>query len=267
MRDIFRQIVVVLATIGVIAINGLASAQGLNGVTTGEISDRFDVYFVPAGYVFAIWGLIYLGLLGYTIYQALPAQRENPRLRRIGWLYVLSCIANIVWLFLWHYEIFEWTIVAMVALLLSLIAIYLTLGIGYSRVSAGETWLARVPFSIYLGWITVATIANATALLFDLDWGGWGISPEWWAIIMLVIGAIIGSAVGLTRGDIAYVAVIVWAFAGIAVKLDMTSTIAIVAWVAAGFVALSLLVGVPHTQGRLRELEVNPPAEGVRDRW
>jgi hypothetical protein len=267
MRDIFRQIVVVLATIGVIAINGLASAQGLNGVTTGEISDRFDVYFVPAGYVFAIWGLIYLGLLGYTIFQALPAQRENPRLRRIGWLYVLSCIANIAWLFLWHYEIFEWTIVAMVALLLSLIAIYLTLGIGYSRASAGETWLARVPFSIYLGWITVATIANATALLYYLNWDGWGISPEWWAIIMLVIAAIIASAVGLTRGDIAYVAVIIWAFAGIAVKQGMTSTIAIVAWVAAGFVALSLLVGVPHTQGRLRELEVNPPAEGVRDRW
>ena len=101
---------------------GLATALPLNGQTTGEISDRFDVYFVPAGYVFSIWGLIYLALIGYSLYQVLPSQRENPRLRRTGWLYVLSCAANIVWLFLWHYEVFELTIVAMGALLLLLIA-------------------------------------------------------------------------------------------------------------------------------------------------
>ena len=252
MRDIFRQIVVVLSTIAVIVVNGLASALPLNGLTTGEISDRFDVYFVPAGYVFSIWGLIYLALIGYSIFQALPAQRENPRLRRTGWLYVLSCAANIAWIFLWHYELFAWTIVAMVALLLSLIIIYLRLGTGFSRVPAAETWLVRVPFSIYLGWITVATIANATTLLEHLGWDGWVIPAEWWAVIMLVAATIIASAVSITRGDIAYVAVIVWAFVGIALKHSDNLIVTIAAWAAAIVVALTLFIGVPHTQRRLR---------------
>lgn len=267
MRDIFRQILVVLSTLGVIAVNGLASASGLNGVTTGEISDRFDVYFVPAGYVFSIWGLIYLGLLGYTIYQALPAQRENARLRRIGYLYVFSGVANVVWLFLWHYEFFPLSMVAMVVLLLSLIAIYLLLGIGRTRESAGETWLVRIPFSIYLGWITVATIANATSLLDYWNWNGWGISPEAWTVIMLVAAAIIAAVVSLTRGDVAYVAVIVWALAGIAVKHSDTTIVSVTAWITAAFAALTLIVGVPLIQGRLRALEAAPPQEGIRDRW
>jgi benzodiazapine receptor len=99
MKDIVRQVLVLLSTMAILAINGLASASGLNGQTTGEISDRFQVYFVPAGYVFAIWGLIYLALIAYSIYQALPVQRQNLRLQRTGWLYVLSCAANIAWLF------------------------------------------------------------------------------------------------------------------------------------------------------------------------
>jgi benzodiazapine receptor len=252
MKDTVRQVINVLSTILVIVVNGLASSLPLNGQTTGEISDRFDVYFVPAGYVFSIWGLIYLGLIGFTVYQALPAQRENPGLRRIGYLYALSCLANIVWLVLWHYEVFELTIVAMVALLLLLIAIYLRLGIGRTRVSTAETWLVHVPFSIYLGWITVATIANATSLLDYLSWGGWGISPEAWTVIMLVAGAAIASAVSITRGDVAYVLVIVWAFAGIAVKHAATPVVAVTAGLMALVVALTLLIGVPRTRRRLR---------------
>ncbi|MGD8626101.1 MAG: tryptophan-rich sensory protein, partial [Anaerolineae bacterium] len=197
MGNIIRQILVVLATVGIITVNGLANALPFNNKTTGEISDSFDVYFVPAGYVFAIWGLIYLALAAYTIYQALPAQRDNPRLQRIGYLYVLSCVANGVWLVLWHYEQFAWTMVAMGALLLLLIAIYLLLGIGRTPVSRAEKWFVHVPFSIYLGWITVATIANATSLLDSLNWDGWGIGPEWWAVIMLVVATIIATLVSL----------------------------------------------------------------------
>jgi len=252
MKDIVRQVVVILSTILVIVVNGLANALPLNGQTTGEISDRFDVYFVPAGYVFSIWGLIYLALIGYSVYQALPAQRENPRLRRTGYLYALSCLANIVWLFLWHYEIFVLTVVAMVALLLLLIAIYVRLGTGLTRVSTAETWLVRVPFSIYLGWITVATVANVTSLLDYWNWNGWGISPEAWAVIMLVAGAAIASAVSLTRGDVAYVLVIVWAFVGIAVKHADTPIVSVTAALMAVVVALTLLVGVPRTQRRLK---------------
>jgi benzodiazapine receptor len=257
MKDLIRQVAVVLSTVVVIVMNGLANALPLNGQTTGEISDRFDVYFVPAGYVFSIWGLIYLALIAYSIYQALPSQRQNPRLRSTGYLYVLTCLANIAWLFFWHYELFVLTMVAMIALLLLLIAVYLGLGTGRTRVSVAETWLVRVPFSIYLGWITVATIANATSLLVYLNWSGWGISPEAWAVIMLIAAVAIASAVSINRGDAAYVAVIVWAFAGIAVKHSGTPAVSIAAGLLAVIVALTLLVGVPRTRRRLKD---PPPA-------
>lgn len=248
-KDKVRQWINVLAVIATIAVNGLANALPLNGQTTGEISDRFEVYFVPAGYVFSIWGLIYLGLLLFAVYQVLPGQRENPRLRRVGYLFPLSCVANVAWLFLWHYEYFVGTLVAMLALLGLLIAIYLRLGIGREVVPAAERWLVRVPFSIYLGWVTVATVANVTSLLDYLNWGGWGISEEIWAVIMLAAATAIAWAVGLTRGDIAYLLVIVWAFAGIAVKHSGTPLVAIAAWVTTGLAALAVIVG-PIVRGR-----------------
>ena len=124
MKDIYRQVAVVVSVIATIVINTLANALPLNGFNTGEISDRFAVYFTPAGYVFSIWGLIYLGLIAFSIYQALPAQRENPRLRATGWWIVLGGIANSAWIFLWHYEQFPLTIVAMLILLVTLIITY-----------------------------------------------------------------------------------------------------------------------------------------------
>jgi hypothetical protein len=244
-RDTLRQVLVVIATLATIIVNVLANSLPINGVTTGEVSDMFDVYFVPAGYVFSIWGVIYLGLIAYTIYQALPSQRENPSLRAIGYLYVLASAANIGWLFLWHYQVFVATVPLMLLILLALIGIYLALGVGRERVDPAQQWLVHVPFSIYLGWITVATIANITAALDYLNWGGWGIAPQTWAAIMIGIGALVAIAVSLTRGDIAYVAVIVWAFVGIAAKFPTTETVANAAWLAAGAVALSLAVGVP----------------------
>jgi hypothetical protein len=242
-KDTVRQLVTALAILATLVVNGLANALPLNGLTTGEISDRFDVYFVPAGYVFSIWGVIYLGLIAFAIYQGLPSQRENPRLRRIGYWPAFSCVANIAWLFLWHYERFPLTIVAMVALLLALIVIYLRLGIGRTQVSLIERWLVRVPFSIYLGWITVATVANATSLLDYLNWGGWGIGEQTWAVIMLVIGVGIATAVSLTRGDVAYMLVIIWAFAGIGVKHAATPLVANAAWVTTGIAVAATLFG------------------------
>jgi benzodiazapine receptor len=253
-KDVVRQVVNLLTTIVTIIINGLANALPINGQTTGEISDRFRVYFVPAGYVFSIWGLIYLALIAFAVYQALPAQRENPNLRRIGYLFALSCVANSAWIFLWHYELFELTLVAMFGLLLSLIAIYLRLDIGRTRVSTSEKWLVHIPFSIYLGWITVATIANVTAVLYYLNWDGWGISPEIWAVIMLIVGAGIASAVSISRGDVAYVLVIVWAFVGIAVKQAATPMVAVTAGLMALIVALTLLVGVPRSKQRAQDI-------------
>jgi hypothetical protein len=267
MKDVFRQVVVLLSTICLIGVNILANTLPLNGQNTGEISDRFDVYFVPAGYVFSIWFLIYLALIGYSVYQALPSQRDNPRLRRTGYLYVLSCIANVAWLFLWHYEYFALTLVAMVALLLLLIAIYLRLGTGRTSVSSAETWLVRGPFSIYLGWITVATISNATSLLDYWNWNGWGLSAELWAVIILVTGAIIASAMSLTRGDIAYILVIVWAYLGVAIKNGDTPLITILAGFLAGLVLGTLLLGVPLRGERLETQLVGSVEQDARDRW
>jgi len=137
-RDALRQYANLLVTIVTIVFNGLANALPLNGQSTGQISDRFQVYFVPAGYVFSIWGLIYIGWLAFAIYQLLPAQRDNPRLRRVGYLFVWSGVANMAWLFFWHYEYFILTVVVMLILLLLLIAIYLRLQIRKVQVASLE---------------------------------------------------------------------------------------------------------------------------------
>ncbi|MGM0399807.1 MAG: tryptophan-rich sensory protein [Chloroflexota bacterium] len=233
----------VLALIAMLVVNGLANALPINNLTTGEISDRFDVYFVPAAYVFSIWGLIYVALILFTIYQVLPSQRQNPRLGRIGYLFAFSCLANMTWLFFWHYELFALSLVAMFALLITLITIYLRLDIGRAFVSTTEKWLVDVPFSLYLGWITVATIANVTSFLDYINWGGWGISPEWWTVIMLLAATAIASAMSFTRGDIAYMLVIIWAFVGIALRHAGTPIVAPAAWVAVALVAVMTVAG------------------------
>jgi hypothetical protein len=242
-RDTVRQYVNLLAAIATIVFNVLANALPLNGKYTGEISDGFDVYFVPAGYVFSIWGVIYLTWIAFAVYQLLPAQRTNPRLQRVGYLFTFSCLANMAWLYLWHYEQFALTVVVMLALLLLLIAIYLRLGIGRVRVTRAERWCVHVPFSIYLGWITVATIANITAVLAWLEWSGWGIGPAAWTLIMLAAAVCISSAASLTRGDSAFSLVLVWALAGIAVKHAGVPTVSLGAWVATALVALMAIVG------------------------
>jgi hypothetical protein len=240
MKDILRQFFVVLTIIATLVVNVLADVLPINGLNTGQISDRFQVYFVPAGYVFSIWGLIYLGLIAFAIFQALPSQRENPRLRATGWWIALGGLANSAWIFLWHYEQFPLTIIAMLVLLGSLIVTYLRLGISRSAVSASETWTTRVPFSIYLGWITVATVANVASLLDYLKWNGFGIAPEIWMWIVLAAVLVIAVLMNFTRRDIAYSLVILWALAGISVKQASVSAVVIPTWVTFGLVALTL---------------------------
>jgi hypothetical protein len=249
MKDILRQFVNIVAFVATVAINGLANALPINGQMTGEISDRFPVFFVPAGYVFSIWGVIYLLLLGFTVYQALPSQRQNPALRRIGYWFALGGLANSIWIFLWHYEQFALSLVAMAVLLVSLIAVYLRLDIGRAKVSNAMKWLAHLPFSVYLGWITVATVANATTVLYTLNWDGFGLSPEIWTVIMLAIGAAIAITMILTRRDIAYTLVILWAYAGIVVKQSGTPLVAGTAGAAAIVVALVLLAALVMRRG------------------
>ena len=256
MGDILRQSSVVAAVAVTIAINALANALPLNGQTTGAISDRFPVYFVPAGYVFSIWGLIYIGMIGFAIYQALPSQREDPLLRRIGYPFVASCVANVAWLFLWHYEQFVLTLVAMVALLVTLKIIYGRVQAAADEFGSLHRWMVAVPFSIYLGWITVATIANVSTVLYYLGWDGWGIASQAWAVIMLAAGGAIAARVSLPRADAAYVLVILWAFAGIAVKQSAAPLVALTA-VAVAVILGTLMVSRVSTRGGGRRLGSN----------
>jgi hypothetical protein len=242
MNNFLRRLVNLLAAVATIGFNGIANALPLNGQTTGEISDRFQVYFVPAGYVFAIWGLIYLGWIAYAVYQLLPAQRNNQRLQRIGYWFVLSCAANSAWLFLWHYEHFVLTVAAMLILLLALIVIYLRLQIGRVQVTPAERWCVDIPFSLYLGWITVATIANLTAVLSYLRWNGWGIHPAAWAVILIIAALCITTAMLFTRRDTAYALVILWALAGVAIKNQDAPSVAVCAWTATALVGLMVIV-------------------------
>lgn len=242
-KDLIRQIAVLVSLIITVFVNGLSNALPLNGRTAGEISDSFDILFVPAGYVFSIWGVIYLALFAYAIYQLLPSQRENPRLRQTGWWFVLSSVANSSWIFLWHYDYVALSVLAMLVLLVSLLNIYLRLGIGKTAVARAEKWLVRLPFSIYLGWITVATIANVTVFLFDINWNGFGIAPEIWAVIMIAVATVVGGLMAATRRDIAYLLVLVWAFAGIGVAQADTQLVASTAWIAAG-ITLAMVIAL-----------------------
>jgi hypothetical protein len=256
-HSVMRALVVAVVA-ATIVINGLANALPLNDLTTGEISDRFEVYFVPAGYVFSIWGVIYLGLIAFAIYQALPAQANNPRLQRIRTPFLITSLANIAWLFLWHYERFGATIVAMAALLVSLAVIYVRLEIGRSRVDRVEKYMVRVPFSIYLGWVSVATIANATSLLDYLGWGGWGLDPQVWAAIMIGVTTLLGIIMAVDRYDGAFILVLSWALVGIAVEQSGASLVVVSAWVAV--VVLNVVIGVVHAPRLLSNLK-NPGAQ------
>jgi hypothetical protein len=244
MKNSLRQIAVVVTMLVTIVINVLADALPINGLNTGKISDNFHVLFVPAGYVFAIWGIIYIGLIAYAIYQALPAQRGNPRLQATGWWVVLGGVANSLWIFLWHYQQFVGTLAAMLVLLATLIAVYMRLGIGQSKVSNAEKWAVRIPFSIYLGWITVATAANVTDVLDYLKWNGFGLAPEVWFMVVLAAVLVISTLMSLNRRDIAYALVILWALVGIANKFSTLPLVWVASLITAGLVALGLLWGL-----------------------
>ena len=251
------QLLNILFTIITILVNGAANALPINGQTSGEISDRFPIYFVPAGYVFAIWGLIYLGLLAFTIYQALPSLRENKTLQRISPFYWLASIANCVWLFLWHYERFPLTIVAMVVLLVSLIIIFLILQktAGLSKVFR---LLVNLPFSIYLGWISVATIANASQLLYFLEWDAWGISGEVWAFIMLLVATLLGLLMLWLFRNVPFSLVLVWAFVGIAQAQSDSMLVSYAALTLAGLLLLATIV-IPLIQYQQRRAALRAP--------
>lgn len=242
-----RQWVNIAATIVVIIVNGLANALPIAGRTTGQVSDSFPVVFVPAGYVFSIWGLIYLGLIAFTVYQAMPAQRDNPVLEKIGYLYAINCAANSLWILFWHNLMLPVTVLLMLVVLGTLIAIYLRVDIGRATpASSREKWSVHVPFSVYLGWITVATVANISMALYDAGWNGFGISGATWTVLLLIVAAGLGLAMTYMRQDLGYNLVLVWAFIGIAVSQAALRSVVF----AAALLVIVLVLAVADSRGR-----------------
>lgn len=227
-----------------VIVNILANALPLNGRTTGEISDMYSSLIAPANYVFSIWGVIYALLLVFIVYQALPKNREKTFLSRIGYFFVLSNIVNVIWIFLWHYDLITISLIPMFLLLGSLIAIYLRLQIGKTNVPLKERLCVHLPFSVYLGWITVAPIANFASALVSINWDGWGITDVNWAMIVIIIALIITLAVIFTRKDIAYSLVIIWALVGIVVKQIENQTIVMTASASAVIIAIALILAL-----------------------
>lgn len=245
-KDTLRQTANALSVIIALTVNILASALPLNGQNTGEISDRFLVYFVPAGYVFAIWGIIYIGWIAFAIYQFLPAQKESPRLRNLDYLFAVSGLFNAAWLVCWHYNLFGLSVLVMLTLLALLIASYLKLNVGRTPVANAEKWSVDIPFSIYLGWISVATVANISDWLYLVNWNGFGIAPQAWAAIMIAIASLLGILMTITRRDSGYTFVLAWSFAGIALKQANVLLVANAAWggavLALGLAVYSIII-------------------------
>jgi benzodiazapine receptor len=201
----------IIAYLLVVAVNGLANALPINGQTTGDIANRIEVLFTPAGYVFSIWGLIYALLAVWLVRQFPRERRDLPVYTSVRPLFILSCALNVLWIFCWHYNFFLVSVFVMLGLLVTLILIYL-------RIKANDpAYLDLLPFSVYLGWISVATVANISYVLVDNEWSGWGWSAQTWTVIMMFVATILAYLFLRTQQDRAYVLVFVWALFGIGV--------------------------------------------------
>jgi len=215
------QSMVAIAIISSIVVNVLANALPINGKLTAEVSDALPDLFAPAGFTFAIWGVIYLLLLVFVAYQARDFFKKDevdmPFLNRIGVFVIIGSIANAAWIFLWHYENILGSLLMMIVLFVSLLLIHQKLHKNALQ-SKAEFWCVWVPFSVYFGWISVASVANVTAWLVSVGWDGFGIAQTTWMILILVVVFVLGVLVLLREADVAYTLVFVWALFGIAMK-------------------------------------------------
>lgn len=208
----------IAAFVVVIVMNFLANALPINGQTMPEISAKYPSLFTPAGFTFSIWGVIYLTLLVFVFYQALPGQRQNQSIASISGLFQINCILNAVWIMAWHYDLLVISVLLMIAILSTLILIY--------RRLRGASILLRLPFSLYTGWITVATIANLSVLQISRGWDDVGLSAIEWTLLKLAVAGSVGAAMVIKGRDIAFGLVIAWAAFGISVMQQATPSVA-----------------------------------------
>ncbi|MFA9396989.1 MAG: tryptophan-rich sensory protein [Clostridiaceae bacterium] len=216
------QVLNFIAYVATITVNALANIIPINNITTGEVSAHYPNLFTPAPITFSIWGLIYTLLFIFVIYQmkGLFNKEKEPSelVGKIGYWFIASCIFNMLWIVLWHYKKVGLSVIIMIFLLLSLIKLYLKLQISRKKVSKKDKYFIKMPFSIYLGWISIATIANISAFLVNIDWNGFGLSPLVWTIFVIVIGTILTLLMLWFRNDIYYGFVVLWAFLGIIIE-------------------------------------------------
>lgn len=232
-----RFIINLLALIAVVAVNALANILPINGQTSGEISDKLNVLFTPAGYVFSIWSFIYLLLLIWVIRGGLKSQQDRRVYRDTSALFVISSLLNITWIFVWHYEIFIASVMVIIGLLISLILIY-------TRIKRNEfTFFDRFPFSVYMGWVSVATIANIAYTLNYYNWNGFGLSSVFWTVLLLIVATLLALFVRYRENDWAYPLVFIWAFIGIAVRNSGEEPVVVyTAYILAAVIAIGILV-------------------------
>jgi hypothetical protein len=241
------RIINIVALIAMLIVNTLASVTSLiGGQQTAAVSDGLPTLFTPAGYVFSIWSLIYLGLIAFAVFQARNTADATAVRDKIGPWFAANALFNVIWLFLWGAERLWPSVIVMLGLLGTLIIIYQNLGIG--RVLAGgaddtklATWAVRVPFSIYTGWISVATIANLSAAFVSSGWQGGALGPRFWTVIVLLAGTALGLLATWLRRDVAYALVVIWAFIGIAVARPQETLVMWVAILGATVVAVGIV--------------------------
>jgi len=215
------KILVVAAYLAMVTVNYLANALPIGGVTTGEASDAYPNLFTPAGLTFSIWGLIYLLVAIFVVFFCLEFgkksnKKRNELLEKTGKLFIINALANISWIFVWHHGLILLSVVIMFVILGTLIMLADLLN--KEKLSWPEKGWLLLPFSIYFGWITVATIANISVLLVSLNWNGFGIAQSIWTIIVLLVGAAIGIWRSIKDKNLPYILVFVWAYGGIWLK-------------------------------------------------
>lgn len=229
----------------VVYVNMLAVTLPINGKSTGELSDQYPNLFVPAGFTFSIWGVIYLLLFIFVVYQnwvSFNKKTVQKLSTQSQVLFGLTNILNISWILAWHYEMVTLSVLIMIAFLSTLIVLFLkNEKIQYKTLS--EKIAIDTPISVYLGWISVATIANITALLVTFGWTGSPLAESTWTILMLSIGAALAVLMLFQRTNFAYALVIIWAFYGIFSKRQTSGNpeVAQTALILIGIVAFSFI--------------------------
>ncbi|MDD2982738.1 MAG: tryptophan-rich sensory protein [Crocinitomicaceae bacterium] len=209
------------AFISMIVMNYLSNTGVFNGNTMKTVSDRYFNFFTPAGYAFSIWGIIYLGLFGFVFYsgrQLFNPKNEEPMLFKIGWWFTFTCVLNSFWVVAWLYEFTAVSVLLMIFMLLSLIKIMQIILLNLDYHSFKNRLFILFPFALYLGWISVALIANVAGFLTKMNWNGFGISDEYWTIALIVIAGIVNVLVLWKWNLRTFVAVGIWALLAIAVS-------------------------------------------------